>query len=137
MLHLIDEFLADLWCQRLQVKVRERHCMGHMAEVAVLMDSVTVVWVALAIFLGVELFIYTLSYLHGVYGDLGSETPVVAFVYGVFPVIGKRSELVPLFLQTGLGLLLLHLLVRLQLSMTPQRCAPRRCKVGCQAFIIA
>ncbi|KAG8459987.1 hypothetical protein KFE25_011036 [Diacronema lutheri] len=120
MLHLIDEFLADLWCQRLQVKVRERHCVGHMAEVAVLMDSVTVVWVALAIFLGVELFIYTLSYLHGVYGDGTGVTPVVAFVYGVFPVIGKRSELVPLFLQTGLGLLLLHGLVRVQLALTTQ-----------------
>ncbi|KAJ1638529.1 hypothetical protein T492DRAFT_943810 [Pavlovales sp. CCMP2436] len=117
MLHLIDEFLADLWCQRLQTKVRERHCVGHMAELAVVMDTVTVVWVALAVFLGVELFIWTVYYLYGVHGEV-SSLPAVVFVYGVVPVIGKRSELVPLFLQTGFGLLLLHLLVRLQLSRT-------------------
>lgn len=115
---VLDDFLGDLWSQRLQVKVRERHCVGHIAEVAVLMDSVTVVWVALAVFLGIELIIYKLYFLHGAFGDQLVPQLPVAFIYGIFPVIGKRSELVPLFLQTGAGLLLLHLLVRLQLAMT-------------------
>lgn len=120
MLHLMDELLAHLWHQRLQVKVRERHIAGHMVEIAVVMDIVTVVWVALALFLGVELFVYMLYYLHGAFAP--HDGVPVSFIYLVVPVIGKRSDLVARFLQTGLGLVFLHVIVRVQLMLTPGRC---------------
>jgi hypothetical protein len=121
-LRVLDELIYDLWSMRLQVKVRERHCLGEIAEVAVLLDTVLGVWLALALFLAIELLIYSVSYLHGVVGEPAGP-PDVTFAWGLLPVIGKRMESVPLFALAGAALGVVHALIRLRLGALPRQYA--------------